>query len=95
MDGKRNPRLSESLIKSWLKNHMLSQEWYCVRAHLRKFDKKPYIVLHTLNKENEYPWCLQCSGNGHYFKTKKEMKHYMWDNNWVTKPCEMLKGGNM
>lgn len=75
--------VSERAILEWRENHGISSDWYVVRGHYRAKDKKPYVVLHAKDNNAEYRFCLQCAGNGHYFKTKKEMRRWMWDNGWA------------
>lgn len=67
---------------AWLDNHKLSEAWNLVSAGYRMKDGAVYVVLHARNENAEYRHCVNCNGSGHYFKTKKELKYFMWENGY-------------
>lgn len=75
---------------AWLDRHKLSAGWCIVSAGFRLKDKAAYVVLYATDKKDEYWWCVNCNGNGHYFTRKKDLKHYMWDNGY----CKDLREKN-
>lgn len=76
--------ISEIAGNLWLREHKIGDGWHISHAHFRKTDKKPYVLLKSDNG-NEFAWCVNCGGNGYYFRTKKEAKHFLWDSGWATK----------
>ena len=90
--------VSRRAISEWVKGHKLGKAWYIVHGYFRLKDNVPFVILHTSEKL-EMPWCCNCNGTGHYFRTKKLMKHWLWDNGWlrslyVNKHESEEKGGN-
>lgn len=59
----------------WVKNHSQADPaWFPIAGYWRN-DGFPVVVLH--NSSVPYGYCVQCAGNGHYFKTEDEANSFI------------------
>lgn len=84
MRGERERRVNKFIsgingdpgaVLEWIKNHSWNPAWCPIAGYWRR-DGFPVAVLH--NEQEEYGYCVQCAGSGHYFKTDSEAYQFIY-----------------